>query len=69
MKWIEQGWRGEEVVETTQRDLELIDIAGVGIVFGKLRHNEELDVFTSSIKQSGLENNDACCSLKEGISE
>jgi hypothetical protein len=45
---VERDWKGEEVAETTQRDLELVDIKGLGVMFGKLRHDDELDAYMSN---------------------
>ena len=65
---IKQGCRGEEVAETTQQGLELIDVEGVGVVFGKPRHRRALNAFTSSMRELDLKNNDTCCSMSKNIS-
>ena len=66
---IERGCRGEEVTEMTQRGLELIDVKGVGVVFGKPRHRRALDAFTSSMRELDLKNNDTCCSMSKNVSK
>jgi hypothetical protein len=66
----EQGWRGEEVTMRTQRDLELVDVEDMDVVFGKPRYEDELDAFTpsSSLKQLYLENKSKTVSTRRVVS-
>jgi hypothetical protein len=50
-----QGWRGEEVAVKTQRDLELVDVKEMGVVFDKLRYEDELDAFAPSLRMKWLD--------------
>jgi hypothetical protein len=65
----ERGWREGQVVETTQRDLELVDVEGEGSVFGKPTHSEKLDGDASSRRGPDLKNNDTRCSMDKLVSK
>jgi hypothetical protein len=51
------------------RIAELVDVEEKGVVFGKPRHNDELDAYAPSPRWPNLKNNEDRCSLSKVVSK